>query len=963
MSGFPLSLEQPWILLVLVALIAASVVVARRSDAGQPREIARITLGLRILLLTLLCLALGGLSLVHRGEGLTVVVLRDHSASVPVAETDRIIAQLAQQKPARDHDQIGLISFGRDAVEEMLPQNKELEPSGAIRTDREGTDLAEAFRLADSMFTGARASGGRRVVLVSDGNATEGDTLLAARNLAAAGAVIDVIPIRYSYEREAMVEQLRVPSDVHPEEPYLVEAVIDTELPGEGVVQLYENDELIEERTVDFAAGKNRVEFPRVQVDRGRYTYRLQLLPGDGRDTLPGNNVGYGFTQVRGEPRILFVAKDLELQRPLLDSLASSRLACEVIGPDQVSTRPQDYLSYSAIVLADVSAYDIGPDAMEAIHGVVRNIGVGLLMIGSPDTFGAGGYRGTPIERALPVEMDVRQRKSIPNGALAIVLHTCEFPAGNMWAKQIATAAIDALTPQDLAGVLIYDTMGRDRWGVPIQRVQNRAAIINTIRALQPADMPSFAPTMALGLAGLKSAPAVSKHMVIVSDGDPMPPSAATMQGFIDAGISVSTICIQPHGGRDTGVMKKIALDTGGRYYRADDPRQLPQIFFREAIQVRRNLIQEKPFTPRIGVVVDAIRGLAGGGFPELHGYVMTTPKPLAEVALTSDEEDPVFAQWRYGLGRTAAFTSDATARWGKGWIGWAGYETFWAQLLRSISRRAGAEFLESSHRIEGEQGVLTVDAIDAEGRFIDGLALTAQVLDPELGEQTVELTQVGPGRYQQSFRAGKSGSYLVTYSYEGPGGLEGLTTAGFDVAFPLEFRHLRSDDETLAAIAESTGGRIIEPTEDIFRREELPVRSEKQPIWIPLLQWALMLFFLDIFLRRVAVNWSSLLTPIGKKAGAKRASEASTEGATTPAAGSPIARGRVAERRLETAEVAASDPDAATDAAESGGRRGKRARGKEEKKRAAEIPTVTSQLLRAKKAARKKTDDQGRRE
>jgi len=462
--------------------------------------------------------------------------------------------------------------------------------------------------------------------------------------------------------------------------------------------------------------------------------------------------------------------------------------------------------------------------------------------------------------------------------------------------------AIDALTEDDLVGVLLWDGMGADRWGVPLGPARNRSAITAAVRALQPADMPGFDPTMVLALQGLVGATAFSKHVVILSDGDPTPPTQGTMQGLIDAKISVSTICIQPHGGQDTGVMKKIALETGGRYYRADDPRMLPQIIFREAVQVRRNLILEETFTPRIGVVTDSIRGLEGEGFPELHGYVITTVKPLAEVALASHQDDPVLAHWRYGLGRTAAFTSDASARWARDWIGWPGFETFWAQLLRSIARRGGGEFLEVESSVAGERGTLTIDAIDGEGRFIDGLELAGRLLDPALGEQPVSFQQVAPGRYQSSFDAARSGSYLLALDFAGEG-VEGSTTSGFDVSYPREYRYLRSDLESLAELAEATGGSVIAPGDDLFGRDA-PIRAEREPIWEALLQIALLLFFVDVFLRRVAIRWEKLLRPV--RVGARGRAPAMAGAGAGAAAATPA----TPARRLELGEGAPREPE-----------------------------------------------------
>ena len=70
-------------------------------------------------------------------------------------------------------------------------------------------------------------------------------------------------------------------------------------------------------------------------------------------------------------------------------------------------------------------------------------------------------------------------------------------------------------------------------------------------------------------------------------------------------------------------------------------------------------------------------------GVPPLGGYVATTLKSTAELVLMSHQEDPVLATWRYGLGRSVAFTSDAKAKWGVLWLRWREFNRFWAQLIR----------------------------------------------------------------------------------------------------------------------------------------------------------------------------------------------------------------------------------------------------------------------------------------
>lgn len=45
-----------------------------------------------------------------------------------------------------------------------------------------------------------------------------------------------------------------------------------------------------------------------------------------------------------------------------------------------------------------------------------------LVMIGGEDSFGPGGYYKTPVERALPVHMDIRKKGEIPSIGLGLVI-------------------------------------------------------------------------------------------------------------------------------------------------------------------------------------------------------------------------------------------------------------------------------------------------------------------------------------------------------------------------------------------------------------------------------------------------------------------------------------------------------------------------------------------------------------
>ena len=508
-----------------------------------------------------------------------------------------------------------------------------------------------------------------------------------------------------------------------------------------------------------------------------------------------------------------------------------------------------DYTGYSSVILDNVSYFSIRKEVAQLLEGLVHSNGVGLLMVGGSDSFGAGGWKGTPVEEALPVTMDIRQRKIIPNGALAIILHTCEFPQGNLWARQISLTALDALTPKDYFGLLIYKN-GVDKWGIPMTPVDDKSALSAQINTMSPEDMLLFQPSMQLAFAGLMATDAQSRHMIIISDGDPSPPNQGLLKQYADQQIKVSTICIQPHSGEFPElVLRKIAADTGGRFYRMDDPTQLPRIFFREALQVRKNLIDESTFVPVLRETADPVMGISG--FPSVNGIVLTTIKLLASEILINDEEDHLLALKRHGIGVTAAFTSDSGNRWSTEWAGWEGNSKFWAQLVRSISRPEETDALQAVTRVDGRGGVILIDAIDEAGQFVDGLDLSGSVLGPDLKTKLIEIRQDGPGRYIGNFPVRQQGDYLVTIDGSMPDGSSANMARTFSVGYPAEYRTLSSDEEFLGSIALESRGRVIDSSTDLLERPEVQ-NSSQTPLWPLLTRWALVLFFIDVVIRRV---------------------------------------------------------------------------------------------------------------
>jgi hypothetical protein len=311
----------------------------------------------------------------------------------------------------------------------------------------------------------------------------------------------------------------------------------------------------------------------------------------------------------------------------------------------------------------------------------------------------------------------------------------------------------------------------------------------------------------------------------------------------------------------DIQSLVRVAQSTGGRFYDVKDPQQLPQIFIKEAQVVRRALIIEETFTPQITYSLsEIVRGLSDA-MPNLDGYVVTGPKGgLNQVVLTSGQSDPILATCQSGLGRCAAFTSSVDSRWASNWLQWSGFERFWEQAVRWAAKPSQSADCEVFADVQGRQVTINVEAIDAEGKFIQFANIEGQIIAPDVSTGALELTQIGPGQYHGQFQAAASGSYIVNLRYkkltEDKKTLFTHTTV--TIPFAPEFRDLTDNAPLLAEVSDISGGRILssDPNQaDLFDYTGLKFPETEMPLLRPLMFILLALFLLDVAARRVILD------------------------------------------------------------------------------------------------------------
>jgi hypothetical protein len=397
-----------------------------------------------------------------------------------------------------------------------------------------------------------------------------------------------------------------------------------------------------------------------------------------------------------------------------------------------------------------------------------------------------------------------------------------------------------------------------------------------------PQDMPDFDPGMQKAFTGFSRINQASvKMMIMISDGDPSPPSGTLLGKFKQAGIQITTVAVGAHGPAEHATLKNIANVTGGRYYRVNDPRALPKIYQAETRRVARPLIHENEAGIGVAKVSSTHEILQGidGPIPRITGLVMTTIKenPLVEVALLSQEpadekNATLLAAWTYGLGRTAVLTTDSGARWAKEWTNWENYDKLFTQLVRWSMRPVNdtGKFSVATEAKDGKIRVV-ITALDKNDEFLNFLNLSGAAIDPDLKSFDIRAQQVAPGRYIAEFEAPKEGNYFVTVS---PGAGQAPLLAGVSVPYSSEFRERETNMALVKSLAELTpkggeSGQVIAGelskekidtllAVDTFRKG-LPLAISSQDVWPLFLVIMGCVFFADVFVRRVTVSFEWL--------------------------------------------------------------------------------------------------------
>jgi uncharacterized membrane protein len=605
-----------------------------------------------------------------------------------------------------------------------------------------------------------------------------------------------------------------------------------------------------------------------VHVLAGESQTRLEAtwIPDIRQGDAPQNDYGRAVVMSAQTGTVLLVHEQPESLSGLVELLQTAGINVQTGTPSDLAQGTAALASIDGLVLVDVPRWAL-PSSFDAVLATwVESTGGGLLMTGGASSLGAGGWIGSDLERVLPVHLDPPAQRQIQRGALVLVMHSCEMERGNYWGRVICESAIEALTTQDLVGIVEFNpSSGGVEWALELEPAGNKLAALRAAGRLRYGDMPDFAPSMELAVQALADADAGERHMVIISDGDPQPPSIELLQRMQSLDIAATTVLVGGHGRpEDQRRMEHIAIATGGVFHRVTDPDQLPRIMIEAAQLASRSLVQE-------GEAPIVATGAAAGPTarcsvpPPVNAYVLCAsrdaPASTPWVVSAQEDMDPLVAWWHHGSGRAAVITVPPTDMWTPQWSSWPDRDRLWVQLVRWLrpSPDDGAWAIQL-HERDGGRVEVSLEATDASTQHMLPAA-TAIVLAPDGSARRIQLQPMGPGSAVGVFTMDLPGEWMAVAAVDTPASDTPMfLRSAVSQAWPDEDRAQHADVAALERLAKATGGRVhhlddVPTAAGLFDRTGLDLLVAPSPMWPWLVIAAAILLPIDVATRRLVLR------------------------------------------------------------------------------------------------------------
>lgn len=794
-----------------------------------------------------------------------MVVLADRSASLPSgAEKEQLEIITRLQRDMKSGQRLGVISLGERTAVEQSAQEGVL---GGFTADV-GIDqsrLAEGLERAMSLIPPDTPG---RILVLSDGHWTGRDPLETAQRMALRDFPMDYRFLSRPALADLSIDSVSAPPFVAAGQSFLVHAWINSPEDQTADYVLTRNGKRIASGSKKLTMGSNRMVFRDQLAVAGSAAYQLEIK-ADGKDPIEQNNRARFMVGIGGDLPVLCIT-----QTPggaLGQLLSSTGMRVEMKQPHEMDWTLENLSRYSGVVLENIAASDIGMHGMELLAAWVETTGRGLMISGGKRSYGAGGYFRSPLERILPVSMELRREHRKLALAIAVVLDR----SGSMGAPvdggktkmdlaNIGTVQVlDLLSEMDEMGVLAVDSAAHTI--LDLKSVEECRLRRNDILQIESMGGGIFVyEGLVEASKMLVGASAGTRHIILFADAaDAEQPGEykELLEHNKMANITVSVVALGNPGDSDADLLRDIAKRGEGEIYFTQDAMEIPRIFAQDTFAVARSTFLEEP----TGFTWTPLMRLISGGqeFSQpstLGGYNLSYLRDGAQMLAVSQDEyaAPIVSGWQAGAGRVLCYSGEIDGAFTGPIANWAEYGGFLAGMVRWTAGDHSPLPNDAMLVQEVKNGVCTISLHLDPARIEESFSGTPRVKvlrskpNQELRTDELEMQWKNADLLQVDLPLNGSETLVASVSV---GDHTPVPMPPACLTYSPEYRTKApgSGLEALKKLSTVSGGRERIKVGNIW--SELPAPWRKQSLRPILILLAVVLFLLEISDRRIGLR------------------------------------------------------------------------------------------------------------
>ncbi len=532
-------------------------------------------------------------------------------------------------------------------------------------------------------------------------------------------------------------------------------------------------------------------------------------------DFFNQNNEFFKTIRVVSQPKIFLLS---EKTTPLLN------LFSQVYQVDSTTDLPSNLKDYYAIIINDMPASSLDY-AASTLNDFVSD-GNGLVVVGGENSYDLGNYKDSLFETLLPVRVGVGGRKE-GDTIIAIVIDISgstgtpfgRFESTADFSKAATIGIIRGLNPDTRLAIIAFNSNAY-LVSEP-SMVFEKKDIVSTIARLKWGGSTAMSSGIMKGIQVISSFGG-SKNLIVLSDGRPQNELAALEAAKFasNAGIKIYSVGVGPT--TNEQFMMDIAEISNGIYFRATEETKLNIIFGPSDTEKQKSNNMNLVVLNSNHFITQNLDLKAS-----IFGFNQVIPKDAARQLITTITGEPILNVWRLGLGRIASMATDD----GGNWAGQLLKEDNSKIWTRSVNWAIGDPERKSSSLVEAK--------------------------DSRLGEPTEIFIKSSSQPVAQgiTFYKVDDDSYVGTITPLTTG-FHNAADAVFAVNYPLEYEFIGLNPST-NVITSATNGKIFKKDQikemvAFAKSKATRTISAKKYFRLPFILAAIMLFLIEIFIRRL---------------------------------------------------------------------------------------------------------------